>query len=395
MESNETTWSIFDMESTTMTTNIITAPRRHVTFASQIILTLVYICGVIGNISALLILFFRDKRRNRKHLLMLRCLAINDLVALLGMLVQMYGTIYGGWSGTKTTCSLRIVWRLFGLFSGCVAIVMAVERWLALTRPFVYQKRVTYPVIVRCMVGLWLTALTLTILPIFGFGIYYESGKCKRYREATEPEDIAYAYVWFSFGTLLCVSIVFCNLAVSNALRALGRRNGSLRRVSRSSAKSPPHRIHQLSSLVDDSSQVGSTVEERAFAKLMTVLSFSFVICWMPQMISIPLAQYNIGLPTSAIVTKKGIIIFQIIADIFLCIHFTLDPYFYVLFRRQTMPLLKPICRFCRSANSPGSSFNGTSDHHMSSGGDPPTPVTEVPSSLLSESTETHTLMVL
>lgn len=31
----------------------------------------------------------------------------------------------------------------------------------------------------------------------------------------------------------------------------------------------------------------------------------------------------------------------------------------------------------------------------MSSGGDPPTPVTEIPSSLLSESTETHTLMVL
>lgn len=61
MELNETTWSIFDMESTTMMTNIITAPRRHITLASQIILTLVYICGVIGNISALLILFFRDK----------------------------------------------------------------------------------------------------------------------------------------------------------------------------------------------------------------------------------------------------------------------------------------------------------------------------------------------
>jgi len=81
------------------------------------------------------------QRRNRKHLLMLRCLATNDLVALLGMLVQMYVTIYaGGVTTTKIFCSLRVVWRLFGLFSGCVAIVMAVERWLALTRPFVYQK---------------------------------------------------------------------------------------------------------------------------------------------------------------------------------------------------------------------------------------------------------------
>lgn len=81
------------------------------------------------------------QRRNRKHLLMLRCLATNDLVALLGMLVQMYVTIYvGSVTSTRVFCSLRVVWRLFGLFSGCVAIVMAVERWLALTRPFVYQK---------------------------------------------------------------------------------------------------------------------------------------------------------------------------------------------------------------------------------------------------------------
>lgn len=72
---------------------------------------------------------------------MLRCLASNDLVALLGMLVQMYISIYvAGVTSNRAFCSLRVVWRLFGLFSGCVAIVMAAERWLALTRPFVYQK---------------------------------------------------------------------------------------------------------------------------------------------------------------------------------------------------------------------------------------------------------------
>lgn len=37
------------------------APKRHVTFASQLVLTLVYITGVIGNVSALIILFHRDK----------------------------------------------------------------------------------------------------------------------------------------------------------------------------------------------------------------------------------------------------------------------------------------------------------------------------------------------
>lgn len=36
-------------------------PKRHVTIVSQVVLTLVYITGVIGNVSALVILFHRDK----------------------------------------------------------------------------------------------------------------------------------------------------------------------------------------------------------------------------------------------------------------------------------------------------------------------------------------------
>lgn len=37
------------------------APKRHLPFASQLVLTLVYLTGVIGNVSALVILFHRDK----------------------------------------------------------------------------------------------------------------------------------------------------------------------------------------------------------------------------------------------------------------------------------------------------------------------------------------------
>jgi len=57
------TLSTFAFNNTTMMTNIVTsvARKRHVTFASQLVLTLVYITGVIGNVSALVILFHRDK----------------------------------------------------------------------------------------------------------------------------------------------------------------------------------------------------------------------------------------------------------------------------------------------------------------------------------------------
>ncbi|KAF7404044.1 hypothetical protein HZH68_006838 [Vespula germanica] len=380
--------SIVDLASTMMTMNITVPniPKRHVTFISQAVLTLVYITGVIGNVSALVILFHRDKRRNRKHLLMLRCLASNDLVALLGMLVQMYISIYvAGVTSNRAFCSLRVVWRLFGLFSGCVAIVMAAERWLALTRPFVYQKQVTYPVIVRCMLALWLAALSLTSLPVLGFGLYYKDDHCVRYREATEPTDIAYAYVWFVFGTLLCLSIVWCNLAVSRALGTLGRRAGALRRISRASSRAKP-----LLTVTGPTPEVVATAEERAFARLMAVLSISFVVCWMPQMISIPLAQFSMTL-TTRWTLKKCIHAFHIVADILLCVHFTLDPYIYVLLRmpRPRFRLLKPLCKICWPARSRSNSFTGTGDNHCSSG-DPPTPITEAPSTPVSEEHESE-----
>ncbi|XP_018348796.1 PREDICTED: prostaglandin E2 receptor EP2 subtype isoform X1 [Trachymyrmex septentrionalis] len=376
----------------TMMTDVVTSVtrRKHVSFVPQLVLTLVYTIGVIGNVSALVILFHRDKRRNRKHLLMLRCLATNDLVALLGMLVQMYVTIYAGdVTSTRIFCSLRVVWRLFGLFSGCVAIVMAAERWLALTRPFVYQKQVTYPVIVRCMLALWLIALTITSLPVMGFGLYYKDKQCVRYREATEPSDIAYAYVWFIFGTLLCLSIVWCNLAVSRALSELSRRTVALGRISKASSRAKPLltiagvHTHRLETV---------TTEERAFARLMAVLSISFVICWMPYMISIPSAQFAMHLPKTA-VTVKCIQIFHIIADILLCIHFTLDPYIYVLLRmpRPRFRLLKPLCRICwpdSSFKSRSNSFTGTIDHQCSTNG-PPTPNT-APSTPVSEEHDSH-----
>lgn len=70
---------------------------------------------------------------------------------------------------------------------------------LNLWHPCVLQQ-VTYPMIVRCMLVLWLVALALTSMPMMGFGVYYKGERCVRYREATEPADIAYAYVWFVFG---------------------------------------------------------------------------------------------------------------------------------------------------------------------------------------------------
>ncbi|XP_042863011.1 uncharacterized protein LOC122247639 [Penaeus japonicus] len=80
------------------------------------------------------------RRRTGKQTLMLRCLALNDLVALLGSFVLMNMHLYLPVANSRWFCMLRVIWRAFGLGSGCVALVMALERWLSLTHPFTYQR---------------------------------------------------------------------------------------------------------------------------------------------------------------------------------------------------------------------------------------------------------------
>lgn len=105
----------------------------------QILTTLAFLIGLVGNICALWILQKTARRRNKKHLFMLRCLAVNDLLAQIGMMMIInlgrYKVIPQYWH-----CVGIVVIRAFGLGSGCVAFVMALERWLALTRPFLYHQ---------------------------------------------------------------------------------------------------------------------------------------------------------------------------------------------------------------------------------------------------------------
>lgn len=45
-----------------------------------------------------------------------------------------------GLKSDKYYCAARVVLRIFGIGSVCIAVTMALERYLALTRPFLYQK---------------------------------------------------------------------------------------------------------------------------------------------------------------------------------------------------------------------------------------------------------------
>lgn len=282
----------------------------------QVILTVNYLLGIFGNLLALWFLC-KSQPYNAKHRLMLRCLASNDLAAGLGMMTLLYMKLYlhSDFHSNIYFCRVKVMWRIFGLGSGCVAIVMAVERCLALTKPFFYQKHVTVKHIKFCIFGLWSLVVLLVSLPLFGFGLYWgPCNNCRRYKDAELPRDIAYAYLYFSFGILLCISMVLANLSVVRTLcfkRDIHGRgsNPLVRRVSRNASLT----------------YNAATREELAFGKMMVLLSALFIICWVPQLISLLLVQFQRHNKITKDILK--------ITDLLLALHFTIDPYIYVLQR--------------------------------------------------------------
>lgn len=124
--------------------NYVDMSDRHIGIGCQVFVTGSHVVGIVGNVIALVSLRCTTRQFRKTHLL-LRCLAANDLVALATSLVLMHLQLYlyalrrpvfrESWF-----CALRVLLRAFGLGSGCIATVMAIERWTALVKPFGYKK---------------------------------------------------------------------------------------------------------------------------------------------------------------------------------------------------------------------------------------------------------------
>lgn len=69
---------------------------------------------------------------------------------------------------------------------------------------FTLLQYITYKVVQKAILLLWAAGAAVTCLPFLNFGLFYKNNVgCLRYRDATLPKDIAYAYLFFAFGKSL------------------------------------------------------------------------------------------------------------------------------------------------------------------------------------------------
>ncbi|XP_065360668.1 prostaglandin E2 receptor EP2 subtype [Calliphora vicina] len=360
-ESTEATSELYDNFTSTESSTSPLPKQLYQNKRRLLLSAIVIVLGVIGNFLALVILARKKATKHSKYTFMLRCLSTNNFIGLLGMLTTLLLKIYVPREifeqYTQWDCVGKVIWRFFGLSSGCIAAVMAIERWMALARPFIYHKHITYELVRKTIKSLILIAVVITFLPFFGFGAYMDDSepnkvKCLRYRDAEGFWNKTYSVLFMLFGTLLCVVIVACNLFVTRVLCFIGRtrttqrhmtydmvnrcEKGSIAQIDGESSSGTTLYQHQQSSTThipqyhhtnSVTLTAAASPDEIKFAKLMLFLSISFVICWMPQMIAIPMAIVPNRVPKAHP--------FFLVADMLMALHFTSDPYVYVLSRTK------------------------------------------------------------
>ncbi|EDO31172.1 predicted protein, partial [Nematostella vectensis] len=124
----------------------------------------------------------------------------------------------GRWTGGQPMCDFQGFMILFAtLASGSVAMFMAIDRCVAVTRPLYHRQLVTVGKTTRLLVGLVVIAFVVSLLPVLGFGSFSRNlvgTFCTVNWFPSTSLDAAFCFCYVIIGDVICLTLVLCNTAV-------------------------------------------------------------------------------------------------------------------------------------------------------------------------------------
>uniref|UniRef100_A0A8C5H3P5 Thromboxane A2 receptor n=1 Tax=Gouania willdenowi TaxID=441366 RepID=A0A8C5H3P5_GOUWI len=228
---------------------------------------------------------------------------------------------------TKGFCNLfGAIMVFFGLCPLLLGCAMAVERWVAITKPFFHASTVTVTHI-KCVVLLLSTcALVLAVLPFFGVGNYTtQTPGTWCFLPVHDPQtvvDTSLVLVFSCVGLIALTLSLLCNilscvaLFQSRAKSLHGHTSQSARCARRASSASTSSLVCSLD------------VEMMVQLVALTVVS---CVCWSPFLLN--------QKPRASAMMKEGFILVGLRMASW---NQILDPWVYILFRRAV--LLRVCC---------------------------------------------------
>ena len=246
----------------------------------SVILYIVSTTGIVANVFAILASAKLLRIQPLSPNVFVLGLSCTDLVSLTLLSIPSWLCyINGEWLGGKRLCDFQGFTFLFStLCSAFMAALMAMDRCIAVTRPFFHRKTMTVHKAKVLLLVATTASLVVSIFPVFCFGSFVRniSGSfCSvNWFPETAPER-AFCIFYAVLGGLPAMVVVLCNIAVILELfRSRKRRISVTNMILPAASRLSKRRITER----EDT--------EKQFSRTMVVISVVYLFGWIPFMVS-------------------------------------------------------------------------------------------------------------
>ncbi|XP_028671973.1 prostaglandin E2 receptor EP4 subtype-like [Erpetoichthys calabaricus] len=271
--------------------------------------------GVVGNIIAIAVLSRSKKERRESAFYTLVCgLAVTDL---LGTCLASPLTIFTYMNGTsledQALCEFdSFLLLFFGVTGLSIICAMSGERYLAISRPYLYQRKVSTTGARRLLCAIYAINALFCALPALGMGksVLQESETwCFIDWRSSEPLQVSYSFLYAGTSTLLIAATLAFNVAVCGTLLAMQK--GA--RCRRGQMNGP-----------------GTSEVEVQMMVLLVMTSVVVLLCSTPLVVRVFVNQIMQPMPVKDISDSADLIAIRMAS-----VNPILDPWIYILLRRS------------------------------------------------------------
>ncbi|XP_077441652.1 prostaglandin E receptor 4 (subtype EP4) b [Vanacampus margaritifer] len=317
---------------------------------------IMFIFGVVGNVTAIVVLRISRKEQKETTFYTLVCgLAVTDLLGtLLASPVTIATYARGAWPGAQPLCQYSgFILLFFFLAQLCILCAMSVERYLAINHAYFYNRYVNQRLAALALLAIYVSNAGLCALPSLGAGevklqrpgswcfIDWHGGGGGGNRTSAAAFNLMYAGV----NAAVVLATVACNVLVCGALILMHRR--FVRRTSLGAEQAG-----RAGRRAAARAQVGRRASLRRLAGaeiqmviLLIATSAVVLVCSIPLVLRIFVNQLLSNQKEESTGLNKDLLAIRMAS-----INPILDPWVYILLRKTVvLTLMEKIkCLFCK-----------------------------------------------
>ncbi|XP_035182802.1 prostaglandin E2 receptor EP2 subtype-like isoform X2 [Oxyura jamaicensis] len=315
--------------------------------ARPLVSALMFSAGLLGNLLALgLLLRCRRPPRARPpslfHVLVL-ALVVTDLLGTCSVSPLVLASYHRNLTLTALARGGHIClyfgfsMSFFGLATMLILFAMALERCLALGRPYFYERFLSPRTGLVALPAIYTFAAAFCSLPLVGFGryvqycpgtwcfiqMYLDDGRHAGGAEAAGMH-VTFSLLYATLLLLLILSVLLCNLSVISNLARMHRRGQKTRRLA-----TP----EQPRAVGGGGRCMFSMAEEIDHLLLLSIMTITFVICSLPFTVCAYMNKFSKGKNYD----------WDLLALRFLSINPILDPWVFAILRPPVLRVLRSV----------------------------------------------------